>query len=406
MLMGRRLTRVLGMVGLLAPVVWCAPAHGVQHLVKPGDQWQFLIPRVKPGDEVILMPGRHRDASIESLMGTAKKPIVIRGADPDDPPVIEAEREGIRIKRAAHLTIKNVKIVGGTIAGISITDPLPLPPASADPSQQAPAEESGVGIVVQNVSITKVGPRGQRHALVLTGLRQSRVQDCTFEGWGGSAIEVVACREIAILRCAFTGIKDFTQHHGIRVRAGSDRVLIESCRFDNAGERVVSFGGMSESKEFRPPPPGEAGAGKVAEATRVSVERSIIKGGRCAVTYVHADDCLFRNNTILRPKICPLALLSEHEDPRFTAGQRNIFGLNIIVWEPGDLQRLIEIGPRASSEKFLIESNVWWSGQPQIDFNKLGPFPGNSEELQMLDVDPKLNDKLKPTHPGLSAFGA
>jgi hypothetical protein len=401
---------MMAVCGLAAQALIGAHAQAAQHLVKGGDDWEKLAARIRPGDEIILMPGRHLDADFDQLIGTSKKPIVIRAADEKNPPIIEAQREGIRIKKASFVTIRDLTIVGGTVSGITLGDGIeparmaakagngeefvpPPQPGAGDAAQEALG-----GVLIRNVTIAKVGPRGQRHAISVSGLEGVRIEECLIEGWGGSGVEIIACRDVSISRCQFRGLRDHGQMHGIRVRAGSERVHIERCRFENAGERVICLGGASDLEEFRTP--------QSFEAARVNVERCIILGGGCTVTYLHADDCVVRSNTIVGPKHCVMALLHEQKDPRFTAGNRNVFGINIAVWEPGTLRTLAEISPKADVSKFVLEENIWWSGETRDKIEKLGPLPGKHQMPQRLDLDPQLNAELKPGEPSLQGFGA
>src|SRR5262245_27377946 len=397
-------------LGAVLALVGCPCAVATQLPVKPGSDWAALATRVKPGDEIILMPSKHRDATFESLMGTADRPITIRGADPQSPPLIEARLEGLRIKRAAHLVIKDLQIVGGTVSGMTLGDRPSSDPAGgalADPGNQHTTSDelqSLGNIAITNVSIKRVGPRGQRHGLSLTGLVNVRLDGCLIEGWGGSGIEIVACRDVSILRCTLRGLHDHGQVHGMRARAGTDRVQIESCIIEHAGERSVSMGGASELGEFRSLP--EKPEGKLFEASRINVERCVIIGSRCPIVFVNADDCLVRNNTIIRPRKCVMALLAEQQDPRFTPGVRNVFGLNLIYWEPGDVDRFAEVRSREAAATFLMEENLWWSGEDEQKMNRLGPLPGKTLSPQTMDVDPQLQQDTKPANPAAKAFGA
>jgi hypothetical protein len=101
-----------------------------------------------------------------------------------------------------------------------------------------------------------------------------------------------------------------------------------------------------------------------------------------------------------------MALLSEQTDPRFIHGRRNIFGANLITWQPGDIQKLVEVGRRVPEDSLLLENNLWWSPESADALAKLGPFPGAGEWDQVIDVDPLLNEKLQPQAPAAVGFGS
>jgi hypothetical protein len=80
--------------------------------------------------------------------------------------------------------------------------------------------------------------------------------------------------------------------------------------------------------------------------------------------------------------------------------------MNIITWTAGDFKQLTSISPKINTDLFVLEENVWWSGQTSEDIKKLGTFPGKQQSPQILDLDPKLNDAFKPGEPALKNFGA
>lgn len=388
----------------LAQALFCAPAQAVQHLITAGEDWQGLASRVRPGDEIILMPGRHRGASFDSLIGTTDHPITIRGADPKNPSTIDSQRDGIRIKRVANVVIRDLNINGGTISGITLAS-VAADRSMSNSDGSKPASGAVGSVLLRNVGISRVGPRGQRHALLVTAVTDLHVENCRFEGWGGSAIEMISCHDVIITGCTFKGRDDHSQLNGIRARAGSDQIQIERCRFENAGERVISAGAVSDLKDFQPPPPTDAAPGTLVEAARVHIEHCIIVGGKYALVFDNANDCLARSNTIIRPRGCVLALISEQKDPRFSPGQRAIFGENLIVWQPDDLQRMIEVADKIDVSKFVLEQNLWWSTESLDRRKRLGPFPGINPMPQTLDVDPKLDANFVPAEPGARAYG-
>ena len=48
------------LIALIAPLLLAQAAGATQHLVSPGEDLELLDERLKPGDEIILMPGQHR----------------------------------------------------------------------------------------------------------------------------------------------------------------------------------------------------------------------------------------------------------------------------------------------------------------------------------------------------------
>jgi hypothetical protein len=402
------------------------PARAVQHLVAAGESWQERAAKLRPGDEVILMPGKHKPGLIEVLSGTASRPITIRGVDSENPPEIEAEREGLRIRQASHIIIRDLAITGGSIAGITLGSSAGNPETDVN------------NILVKNVTVRRVGPKGQRHSLALIALNRVRVENCRFEGWSGAGIDVESCRDVKISNCSFTGLDEFGQLFGVRTHAGTRQVEIDHCQFNRAGTIALCLGGVSPIDDFRPSPATDASAGSLFEAAYVNVEDCIIVDAPCAVAYVSAGDCAVRRNTIVRPRRSVLAILAEHTDARIGAGRNNIFGGNIVAWARGDLKQYAEVSPKAETRSFSLETNLWWSpetdeersrlltgGKPQPGASgtkpppkagegpgaeeapEVGPMvPGARNEAQITRVDPRLNDRFEPTDDAAQAYGA
>ena len=401
----------------MVALVCGAPAHAAQILINPGDDWQAKAARARPGDEIVLMPGRHRPGSFDRLVGAKGAPITIRGATSDKPSIITAQLDGIRIKEGAYLVIKDLQIIGGSASGIWIAaDPRaeggetgPARPAAVQPQPQPGVRTRRASdILIDNVSISRVGPRGQRHGLYLCGFTDVRILSVSVEGWGGSGIELLACEDVSITRCTFRGIKDHSQYCGVRARAGCDRVAVSASRFENAGDIAVCMGGKSAPEEFIPPLPEDAADASLFEASRVSVEQSVIFGGLCPVAMIHATDCVVRSSTIVRPRRCVLALVSQNTDPRLSPSVRNLFGFNLVVWQAGDVTKMVEVDQGVDVATFMLEANMWWSNDPPERKARLGPLPGTDEmrAAQIFNVDPKLDASLKPTTPAAMAYGS
>lgn len=366
------------------------PALAIQHLVRPGDDWQALGPRLRPGDEIILMPGSHRGAMFEQIMGSAKRPITIRGADPANPSTIEAGREGLRIKSASHLVIRNLTVTGASVHGISLEA----------------AEDAGAGaVLIESVRVNKTGPKGVRHGISLRNLNNVRINDCLIDGWGGSAIEVVTCNDVIINGCTFKGLPDHAQQFGLRVRGLSTQVEINDCRFDQAGAIAISIGAASAIRDLPSAKVDGAKEGALSEATSVRVQRCSIMGSQCGVAFINASECAVRNSTFLRQTRCVFAVGSEQTDLRFSPGVRNAFARNVIVWNPGDLQVYAEVSPHIDQTKFVLDANLWWSSQSAEDRAKLGTLPGREILSQVYDVDPQLDEFHRVTAANADGFG-
>jgi hypothetical protein len=122
-------------------------AVAVQYLIAPGESWQERAARLRPGDELILMPGKHKPGGVDVLEGTAANPIIIRGVDPEHPGEIVAEREGIRFREVRHVVIRDLIISGGSINGMTLG------------GDNSAVDRGPNNVTIKGVTVRGVGPR-------------------------------------------------------------------------------------------------------------------------------------------------------------------------------------------------------------------------------------------------------
>jgi hypothetical protein len=396
---------------LLCLMSWCLgafmplPSHaGMQHLVAPGENWESLAAKVQPGDEIILMPGRHKPAIFEKLQGTRDAPITIRGLDRnrDNIPIISAARHGILITDPQHIIIENLHVTGASIAGIALRS---LPATSTEPTQNADALNTA-NVRLRNVTVTKVGPAGRRDAIEIVGQDHVSIERCEFEGWGGAAIAMIASRNVTIHDCTFKALADHTQTEGVLMRAGTSRIIITNCRFEMANGPSIVAGGKSEPTAFQPAVADDAKPGSVYEALHIQVMRCVFRNSQAPIVMQSADNVLARSCTFHRPKTCVIMFDHKHDDLRFAPAARFIFGDNLVVWEPGDLMMYTLAPPSVDLRNLMWEQNLWWSSESIEARQKLGEFQGGLVSEQIMDVDPRLDEKLQPQAPAAQMYGA
>jgi hypothetical protein len=371
-----------------------APAWAGQYLVSPGDSWDHLAAKVQPGDEIILMPGDHKPAALPGLTGRPGRPIIIRGLSHEKPSTIEAVRDGLKLFGARYVVIKDVKIVGARINGIMLTPP----------EEYTSGEPVEASVTLSNVSIENTGPEGNRHAVRIEGVTDVDIELCTFRGWAGSAIFIDAASRINVRECLFQGKPEYTQRSGIAIRGGATYVRISDCTFVESGAFAVEIGGVGRTK-FTPP---SAELEKRADvkpplAADVYVSRCTVRGSACPVHFYGAMRSTVRNSTFHRPRQWALAVDVESPDPTEVPSSKITYGSNLIVWEPGDLQRLVRVGSAYKAPILTLEENLWWSPQ---DATELGRWPETPAFPQIVDVDPALDDMLRPTTIQAELFGS
>lgn len=386
----------------IGPAVDCHAQQpkGRQHLVNPGDEWSQLAAQLRPGDEVILLPGVHRPAILEDLSGTAERPIVIRSLDTDNIAVINAAigaagagggRHGLLLRNMKYVVIRNVIVTGASVHGIE----------ASGPNAQVPdADGRPPSLVLRNVRVERIGPIGRRNAVLLRNLDQVVIERCEFEGWGGSAIELVACNDVSIQNCSFKGLEDFSQMNAVQIRAGSQRVQVTNCIMIDSGVTGIAIGGTSELTEFRQ----RSDDSQRHEAGRVRVSDNLFRGGHSAVAFINCDQCSVRNNTIFRPQRW-VYLVLDRKEPYLAATRRSVFASNLVRWEPGDIRQFSHLNEGVSSSGLVLEQNLWWSPDLAQRRSRMGEPAGSSQLPQVMDVDPKLDADFFPTEPLAAMFG-
>lgn len=390
--------RVHLVMACLALAACAVPAHATQHLVRAGDSWSHLAQRVRPGDEIILMPGLHEPATLDHLAGNARRPIVIRSVDSANPAVIRASRYGLRLRAPQHVEIRDLTITGAKINGILI---------QADGPPGRPLSDGAVAghVMLRNITVERTGPRGLRDAIVLKALSSVRIEQCTIEGWAGMGLEIVACQKVFINHCSFKGRDDHSQAGGIRVRAGSDGIRIGDCSFEEAGLSAICLGAVSDLDEFSPALPEQPDVGSLYEASHIWIENCTFLHQDQPLTLVHCNQVRIQNNSFVRPHGSVISLPVGHTDPGFGQVRDTRVLANMIVWDPGDLERLVQ-SESAEEPGLWIDENLWWSRKISDEWAELGPLPGNKVGRQLTDVDPRLDETLRPTRPGMGIYGA
>ena len=92
-----------------------------------------------------------------------------------------------------------------------------------------------------------------------------------------------------------------------------------------------------------------------------------------------------------------VSIRGDQTDPRFGAVDKSSLGNCIIVWEPGDLTSITHLGAGATTTGVVLEENLWWSSDLAATREELGPLPGREGFPQVTNIDPALDEELRPT---------
>jgi hypothetical protein len=290
------------------------------------------------------------------LIGTKEQPIVIAGADPANPPIITGGGSGLHLSSPEHIELRDIVFDGATGNGLNIDDSGAI---------EMPAHD----LVLRNLVVRNVGPRGNRDGIKLSGVRDFRIEGCRVERWGasGSAVDMVGCRNGVVNECKFLEAGG-DQANGVQAKGGSSDIVIQHCRFENAGGRGVNIGGSTGLAYFRP-------RDAQYEAKNITVEDCEFVGGMSAVAFVGVDGAVVRHNTIYRPRRWPIRILQESVDARFVACRNGRLLNNVIAWRSDEVRAVINIGSNTAPETFTIAGNVWCCLDRPADTRRLVRLP-------------------------------
>jgi hypothetical protein len=339
------------------------------------------------GETILISPGEYGGGyDLRGVAGTAAAPVVIRAADPKQPPTFTGGRLGWAVSNCSYVTLRGLVVRGCTGNGLNLDD------GGVNPARAH-------HLVVEDVTVTEIGPRGNLDGLKMSGIDDFTVRRCRFEGWGGSAIDMVGCHRGVVEACRFTGKDGFSQENAVQMKGGTTDVLVQTSVFDRAGERAINLGGSTGLAYFRPAP-GEY------EAARITVAGNRFLGSLCPVAWVSADGGRVYRNTILFPDRWVARILQEQTEPRFKPCRGGVFEENLIVFDRR-VATFVNVGPKTAPETFQFRKNAWF----QTDGTARPTLP-TPEQGGVYGVDPRLDRPDSPEarvtsrDPRLSGIGA
>ena len=283
--------------------------------------------QIAPGD----YPGGHHITGVDHL--------TLEALDKDNPPRFIGGNTAFQFSRCPHLTLSHLHITGQSANGLNLDDggqlDSPIP-----------------GITLDHLEVSDIGPTGNHDAIKCSGLKQLTIRDCSITGWGGQGIDFVGCHDSLITACRFTGKPGFTASAAIQLKGGTSGIIVEKCRFLNAGERPLNIGGSTGLAYFRPP-------GTQHEAASIVVRDNHIEGSLCAAAFVGVDGAEFSNNTILYPTKWIFRILQETREPGFAPCRNVLIKNNRITFLRSQVQTDINLSDGTAPETFRFESNHW-----------------------------------------------
>jgi hypothetical protein len=241
-------------------------------------------------------------------------------------------------------------------------------------------------LIVEDVTIKHIGPRGNHDGLKMSGVDQFIIRNCRFIGWGGSGIDMVGCHEGVVEDCYFHGEAGFDNSVAIQMKGGCADNLVQYCFFDRAGNRGLNLGGSTGLRYFRPT------VGNY-EATRLLVGGNRFYGCQAPVAWVTSEHSRVVQNTIVFPEKWVGRVLQETRDPRFKPSRGGVFEKNVVVFDRRvGRPEFINVGPGTAVETWTFTGNAWFD----TERSRKPRLPG-IETGSVYQVDPQLMDVGKPS---------
>ncbi|GIX01207.1 MAG: hypothetical protein KatS3mg112_0144 [Thermogutta sp.] len=342
-------------------------------VVRNDAEFREAVRRAQPGMVIRIESGQYGgDVWIENLHGREDAPVVIEGADPQNPPLFAGGTTGWQISEGSYFVLRYLRFRGQKVNGLNIDD---------GGSFDTPTHH----IRLEHIVVEDVGPVGNCDGIKLSGVTDFVVADCRVEGWGGQAVDMVGCHRGVIERCFFKGKKGFSQDTGPQAKGGSTQIVIRQCRFVDAAKRCVQLGGSTGLAFFRP-------RGVLYEAKDLLVEDCLFVGGEAAVSFVGVDGAVFRHNTIIRPQVWVARILQETREPGFVPSRNGVFERNLIVFR-SDLRDFVNVGPYTAPETFRFAENWWFcedrpaASRPRLPVPESGGIYGQDPRLRQVAED-------------------
>lgn len=353
---------------MLAASALASPSRAESRTARDDASLRAALVNLQPGDRVVIAPGEYRAGiHLRNVNGTADQPVIIEAEEPKRPPVFVGGTTAIQLSDCNHVTLRRLAARGQTGNGFNIDD-------------AGSFDSPSVGVVLEGLEVSDVGPLGNCDAIKLSGVQDFIVRDCTIEGWGGQAVDLVGCHRGVIEGCTFRGKKGFSQSTGPQLKGGTSQIIVRRCLFENAAARGVNVGGSTGLQFFRP-------QGAKHEANDIIVEDCTFIGGETPVAFVGVDGAVFRHNTIVRPGRWVLRILQETRADGFVPCRNVRFERNLIVFRAADVRTHVNIGDATAPETFSFIGNWWYCEDAPTQSKPKLPTP---ERDGVHGIDPKL----------------
>lgn len=335
----------------LLPLVFSGSVLAATHEITTPAELTAALRSIENGDTLKIgpgdYPGGHHVAGIRDL--------TVEALDPTKPPHFKGGKQAWHFSRCPGLTLRHLAVSGQSANGINLDDGGKL-------------DEPVTRVRLEKLVVSDIGPNGNFDGIKCSGLSDLEIRDCTISGWGGQAIDFVGCRKALITGCTIAGKPGFSQHTGPQFKGGCEDIVIEKCRFKDAGQRPVQAGGSTGMDYFRPP-------GAKYEARRIIIRDNVFEGGLCAAAFTGVDGAEFTGNTVRHPEKWIFRVLQETKADGFPPCRNVVVTGNTFVFRRTQIREEVNIGPGTAPETFKFANNRWLAeDRPDASMPKL-PVP-------------------------------
>lgn len=330
-----RAVQVLTALFLLFPAASFLSA--AERVVWDVRELKAAISDLKTGDVLKIATGSYPGGHY--VKGLAD--LTVEALDPQQPPLFEGGKTGWHFSECPGLVLRHLQVRGQSNNGLNLDDGGPDKPLVE-------------GVRLERVQVSDIGPDGNHDGIKVSGLRGMVIRDCVITGWGGQGIDFVGCHDTLVAGCRFVGKPGCRATSAVQIKGGSSGVVVEKCRFENAGERPLNIGGSTGLPFFRP-------LGAKHEAKDITVRGNHIEGSLCAAAFVGVDGALFEDNTVLFPGRWIFRILQENRTDGFIPSRNGIVCGNRIIFRRADIREEVNTSPGVAAETFRFENNRWFA---------------------------------------------
>lgn len=302
--------------------------------VQNDTELRTAVSNLQPNSTLKIAPGVYRGGqTVQGIDG-----LTIEAADPQRSPIFQGGANAWHFSNCSNLTVRNLICKEQTGNGLNLDD--------------GGKAKAATNVTLEKLQVIDIGPKGNHDGIKLSGLDGFRVTECLIQGWGGQGIDMVGCRDGLIDKCRFEGKEGFSASAGVQTKGGSSDIIVENCKFKDAGERPLNIGGSTGLDYFRP-------KDAKYEAARIVARHNRIEGSLCAVAFVGVDGAEFEDNEILYPQKWIFRVLQETTGERFVPCRNVKVVNNRITFRRAEVQIEANIGAGTQAETFQFRGNHW-----------------------------------------------